>query len=161
MRDLSMIGEKYRDIIKEDIEKRRQKLELCIQQNSLFLCKIVTSHKDLFTWKELKTGDKFLEPFYIESKNVSKLRSTLRQIRREWSSEGKWERDQSFKPILEALEQEWPLDNKEIKREEINVLCPVRKKNNFFRVLDLEDFRLRFPLWDFHLKGMSSPIICC
>jgi len=35
--------------------------------------------------------------------NMDKVKSTLRQFAREWSAEGKEERDQCYKPILDAL----------------------------------------------------------
>jgi carnosine N-methyltransferase len=36
---------------------------------------------------------------------MDKLRSTLRQLHRDWSEEGKEERDKAYIPILEVLEE--------------------------------------------------------
>lgn len=45
----------------------------------------------------------------IKPDNHSKLRSTLKQIARDWSEEGKPERDKCYGPMLEALERYLPL----------------------------------------------------
>lgn len=53
-------------------------------------------------------GDTYLPPFDISCLNKGKLRSTLRQIAREWTSEGQAERDAVFKPCINILEKMFP-----------------------------------------------------
>ncbi|KAF8361653.1 hypothetical protein PRIPAC_88576 [Pristionchus pacificus] len=47
---------------------------------------------------------------------MSKINSTLKQIVREWSTEGKSERDVTFGPILKELETRFPDDSREKQR---------------------------------------------
>ena len=55
----------------------------------------------------------------VEPRNHSKARTTLKQIVREWSTAGQVERDQAFRPILDALK-----DNLEISSRRPRVMCP-------------------------------------
>ncbi|XP_053990722.1 carnosine N-methyltransferase-like [Hylaeus volcanicus] len=62
---------------------------------------------------------------FIRNNNISKVRSTLRQFVRDWSTDGAAERQTAYLPLLNALEQEIPLKpfiekNKRLPR----VLCP-------------------------------------
>lgn len=50
---------------------------------------------------------------------MDKLRSTLRQLHRDWSDEGKEERDKAYLPILQVLEER----QKELNKQ-MNVLVP-------------------------------------
>ncbi|GAM23830.1 hypothetical protein SAMD00019534_070050, partial [Acytostelium subglobosum LB1] len=59
--------------------------------------------------------------FAPDPRNIDKVKSTIRQFAREWSVEGKKERDTTFLPILERLESLYP--DKE-KRSHIRVYCP-------------------------------------
>lgn len=51
---------------------------------------------------------------------MSKINSTLKQIAREWSTEGKSERDATFGPLLSELESRFPEDS----REKHHILVP-------------------------------------
>ncbi|KRX08904.1 hypothetical protein PPERSA_09008 [Pseudocohnilembus persalinus] len=55
--------------------------------------------------------------------NISKMRSTLKQIAREWSTEGKEEREASFGPIKKMLQQYFPNPVKE-NGDRVKVLFP-------------------------------------
>jgi len=41
----------------------------------------------------------------VTENEMDKLRSTLRQLHRDWSEEGKEERDKAYSPILQVLEE--------------------------------------------------------
>lgn len=56
----------------------------------------------------------------ITDNEMEKLRSTLRQIHRDWSEEGRTERDKAYLPILEALERHFGTSN----RSDVRVLVP-------------------------------------
>ncbi|VWU53083.1 N2227-like protein, putative, partial [Hepatocystis sp. ex Piliocolobus tephrosceles] len=57
---------------------------------------------------------------YSLMQNMSKVRSTLRQFVRDWSSEGKHERDSAYDPILKSLDEYLPITKKYIPK----ILCP-------------------------------------
>ncbi|GAW80727.1 hypothetical protein, conserved [Plasmodium gonderi] len=52
--------------------------------------------------------------------NMSKVRSTLRQFVRDWSLEGKHERDGAYEPILKSLEKYLPITDTYVPK----ILCP-------------------------------------
>ncbi|KMZ80700.1 hypothetical protein PVIIG_03067 [Plasmodium vivax India VII] len=52
--------------------------------------------------------------------NMSKVRSTLRQFVRDWSLEGKHERDSAYEPMLRSLEKYLPITDAYVPK----VLCP-------------------------------------
>lgn len=43
--------------------------------------------------------------YQSQPRNISKVRSTLRQFVREWSAEGEEERRQCFQPVIDALKK--------------------------------------------------------
>lgn len=98
---------------------RIQKLISSCQSNYFFFIHLVHPHKDLFTHTILSDGKLQMEPLEVPYKNVSKVRSTLRQLVRDWAEEGKIERDMCYKPILNELNRIFP-ENK----ENFSVLTP-------------------------------------
>lgn len=72
------------------------------------------------------TPDRRPKPKITENE-MDKLRSTLRQLHRDWSEEGRIERDKAYRPILDHLEahSEQLLAEGEItSMDEFNVLVP-------------------------------------
>ena len=64
-------------------------------------------------------------PESIRQNNISKVRSTLRQFVRDWSEEGKLERDAAYNPLLEDLETLLPLKLFVEKHKRLpRILCP-------------------------------------
>ncbi|EJU01374.1 N2227-domain-containing protein [Dacryopinax primogenitus] len=59
----------------------------------------------------------------VSEPDMDKLRSTLKQFVRDWSAEGKKERDEQYEPILQALEEHFK-DIPEDGRSDIQVLVP-------------------------------------
>ena len=101
--------------------KEFQALNDCIEKNQQFLTNLVLPHADLF--ENVKETHNQLAPAKIKvfQSDVEKVKSTLRQIAREWSDDGQEERNKSFKPLLEALALRFPdLD----KRNGVKVLTP-------------------------------------
>lgn len=59
--------------------------------------------------------------FYPNEERQSKVRSTIRQCLRDWSSDGLAERNQCYKPLLDELERLYPIKSS---RHSIKVLVP-------------------------------------
>lgn len=55
----------------------------------------------------------------VTENEMDKLRSTLRQLHRDWSEEGREERNKAYLPILEVLEV-----RQESSKRTLNVLVP-------------------------------------
>ena len=111
-----------KDLVKKFFEERFDRMRGCINQNYAFLCGVVQEYEGLFTWQQMSTGDTYLAPQYIKPSDVSKLRSTMRQVVREWSEIGKPERDAAYLPLIKMLEEEHP---EMAERPSVKVLCPV------------------------------------
>lgn len=111
-----------KELIKPFMEERFDKMRACINENYIFLCKVVQEYHGMFTWQPISSGDTFLPPQFIKHGDISKLRSTMRQVVREWTAEGQSERDAAYLPLVQLLEQEHP---NVADRPKLRVLCPV------------------------------------
>jgi len=60
----------------------------------------------------------------VESRNVSKVRTTLRQFVRDWAAEGKAERAASYAPLVEGLLRHLPISPERRGAQKLRVLCP-------------------------------------
>lgn len=122
-KDLNKLEKKYKDFIKEFMNIRFDNFEKAVNTNLTFLLKVVENHKNIFYWRELENGERVLPPLIIKPQNISKLRSTIRQIARDWTSAGQEERNQCYGPLIELIEDHFK-NTKE--RNKISILCPVR-----------------------------------
>jgi carnosine N-methyltransferase len=61
------------------------------------------------------------EKIHVSETNADKVRSTIRQVMRDWSEEGKEERDECYGHILRYLEQSFPEAEQ---RSGIRILTP-------------------------------------
>lgn len=57
----------------------------------------------------------------ITEHEMEKLRSTLRQLHRDWSEEGKVERERAYKPILDAVQRHCPINSRAERRPRVLV----------------------------------------
>lgn len=85
-----------------------QTIDHCIVANAEFLEDVAAFARSNDVLSVNGNGDSVLpdrpKPKITENE-MDKLRSTLRQLHRDWSEEGKQERDKSYSPILEILEE--------------------------------------------------------
>ncbi|KAL3901633.1 MAG: hypothetical protein SGCHY_000456 [Lobulomycetales sp.] len=110
-KDLDELSVKHQSLLGE-YRKKLTDIEFCASKNQVLLNKIV---------KDEITGN--LEDQIASGSNIEKVRSTLRQLVRDWAVEGQEERDACYKPILEALLSEFSevdFDN----RSSLKVLVP-------------------------------------
>lgn len=115
-RKFHRLPERHKDMVKDIFEPHLAELENGIEENAFFLetaAEVAAANfdapRDMSQWAPSRADD------------ADKVNSTLRQVYREWSREGKIERDQSFQPILSELESMYP-DRQE--RHSIRVLVP-------------------------------------
>lgn len=50
--------------------------------------------------------------YAVRPMHVEKIKTTLKQIMRDWSSEGQAEREQSYQPIIDEILSRFPLKDK-------------------------------------------------
>lgn len=124
--DLQRLISKDSNVSAQDqIDAHLEKIQSCIHKNQMFLNTVTLPYDELFPEERRMNRDGPIAPapakitaFHSE---MEKVKSTLRQISREWSEEGKQERDQSFAPILTELEKLFPRKND---RKRYKVLTP-------------------------------------
>eukprot|EP01017_Pseudomicrothorax_dubius_P051369 TRINITY_DN987_c0_g1_i3.p1 TRINITY_DN987_c0_g1~~TRINITY_DN987_c0_g1_i3.p1 ORF type:complete len:422 (+),score=109.32 TRINITY_DN987_c0_g1_i3:115-1266(+) len=119
-RDFQSIGEHYRRFMKTDYRERITKLRAAIDKNYAFLKEIIREHLGIFAVKG--PGEQIKLPFKIPPKDISKMRTTLKQFVRDWSAKGKAERDMCYKPIIDTLIQHFP--DAKVNGERTRVLVP-------------------------------------
>lgn len=102
-RDFKTIGEKYTKRLPFNYIERLDKLKEAIMQNYSFLFKIAEPYKGLFKIYKYPSGESYLERLEVNSNNIIQIRSSLFLFIRDWSIEGKEERDSTYKLILEEL----------------------------------------------------------
>jgi carnosine N-methyltransferase len=81
-----------------------QKLRFCIDENYNAIRKIIDGAETLFDnddGESYKTRPKDMP--VIRAKDIEKVQITLKQIFRDWSVEGRKEREQCYKPILDEI----------------------------------------------------------
>lgn len=103
-RDLNSLSPFQKSLLKFEWAPKRKRYEECFAANFAFLLEIVKDELDIFAPKQLD-GD---YSFNVPSRDVSKIRSALRQFKREWSAEGAHEREASYTPLLEGLKKYFP-----------------------------------------------------
>jgi hypothetical protein len=102
------------------LDPENRKTKTAVEINSYFTAAVIADSDDLFGHHrdaEDQSGE-----VETAERNISKVRSTLKQLVREWSKEGAAERAQCFEPLLAGLQKFLPLGNDESRRP--FVLCP-------------------------------------
>lgn len=86
-RDYQTIGKRYRSYLVFDYKERIKKLKEAVQENYKCLLKMAEGYKEMFHTCKLPNGESQLEPMFVETKDISKMRSTIKQFVREWGEE--------------------------------------------------------------------------
>ena len=115
VRDISRIERNFKSLsaahlslLPSPYTVRVARLLECCNRNYFFLVHIVHPHNELFDHTLLPDGKVQIEALDIPYKNISKVRSTLRQLVRDWSSEGEPERNMCYLPILAEIQRIFP-----------------------------------------------------
>jgi carnosine N-methyltransferase len=122
-RDLHSIPERHKSMIISNYLSRIERLKFAINQNRLFLLKIIAPYTHMFKFYKNEKNEVMLEPLKVSMKDIVKMRSTLKLFIRDWSKEGKSERENTYTPILEEFKEYFP-ENKTRNGERVNVLLP-------------------------------------
>ena len=87
---------------------RVQRLKTAVGVNYALLSKIVHQNRGLFPYREREDGSYVMPNLQVGYKDVTKLRSTIRQIVRDWGEQGQLERDESYKLVIEEVQAHFP-----------------------------------------------------
>jgi len=97
--DFKSIGDKYLTYLSFDYSTRINKIKEGILNNEKFLLDIVNKYKNNYTKNisKFNPGKRIIE--------INKLRSTLKLFIRDWTIEGKKERDITYIPVMEEIKK--------------------------------------------------------
>lgn len=123
-RDFKIIGEKYIKLLPFNYIERLDKLKQAIYNNYSFLFKIAYPYLSLFKSYKKSSGEIYLEPLKVESKHIIDIRLNLRLFVRDWSIEGKKERNETYEPILKELKSYFKKRSKKDFEDGIKILVP-------------------------------------
>ena len=111
--DFKSIGEKYLNFLSFNYKDRINKIKEGIDLNEKFLLSIVNKYS--INYKKNNSN------LITRPGEINKLRSTLKLFIRDWTLEGKKERDLTYNPIIEEIKKYFS-DNKNNKNK--NILIP-------------------------------------
>lgn len=108
--DFMRLEERHQKLLEELVKPQLKwmKMKTCIDLNVLFIEQILTVNQ-LFE-NQRATGEEFGKDEAVVPKqaDLDKVRSTLKQFVREWSEEGKAERDACFQPLIDEIDALFP-----------------------------------------------------
>ncbi|XP_018114341.1 carnosine N-methyltransferase isoform X1 [Xenopus laevis] len=93
----------------------------CIDHNQKILQMIVDDCTHMFENKEYGENG-YRKPTPPSTFDMDKLKSTIKQFVRDWSEDGKAERDACYQPIVDEILKHFPKDNGDVSN--INILVP-------------------------------------
>ncbi|XP_030049589.1 carnosine N-methyltransferase isoform X2 [Microcaecilia unicolor] len=97
------------------------RIRKCIDHNQQILQVIVNDCMHMFENKEYADdGKKVIVP--ASTFDMDKLKSTIKQFIRDWSEDGKAERDSCYQPIINEVKKNFPREKCDVSK--INVLVP-------------------------------------
>jgi len=156
-RDLDALPEQQKQLLQAvQFHYQKQRLErfrMCAFQNQRVLSLSVQEHFGLFPRQTLPNGQVVPVPLKVSQNNVQKMRATLKSIVREWTAEGREERDRCFGPVLEAVEAFFPA------REGRAVLVPGSGLGRLVYELAKRGFQAQGNEFGYHMLLMGDFIL--
>ncbi|XP_076855168.1 carnosine N-methyltransferase [Brachyhypopomus gauderio] len=98
------------------------KIRHCVDQNHEILQAIVRNCTHMFENMEYGEDDNARKVVPTSTFDMDKLKSTIKQFVRDWSEEGKAERDTCYKPLIEEIQRQFPPDQCDVSK--VSVLVP-------------------------------------
>ena len=102
--------------------KRLKNMQNAIESNYKFIKDIIKATERMFVNSNVSEGRNEVNRTPISGDDLDRVRTTLKQFVRDWSKEGKQERDQCYGTIYKELDNLFPIDS--CNRENISVLIP-------------------------------------
>mmetsp|Transcript_102461 Transcript_102461/g.260196 ORF Transcript_102461/g.260196 Transcript_102461/m.260196 type:complete len:405 (-) Transcript_102461:157-1371(-) len=109
-----------------DVPQTDSAMQMGIEMNSRFLQILPTAEVCGAYMSQRQEQAVFSVPMghRIAGRNMSKVRTTLRQFVRDWAAEGQAERDATYTPLIQALERHLPAPALGSGARKPRVLCP-------------------------------------
>ncbi|XP_078667101.1 carnosine N-methyltransferase-like [Branchiostoma floridae x Branchiostoma belcheri] len=144
------------------------KLRTCVDQNYDFLLNIIKMTENMFENKDYTgNGDVYSDntdgvmsetalPLPREF-DMDKVKTTLKQFVRDWSAEGKEERDACYKPIIDEIRQRFPVD--QCDPFEVSILVPGAGLGRLAWELARLGYQCQGNEWSFFMLFASNYIL--
>ncbi|RMX61106.1 carnosine N-methyltransferase-like [Pocillopora verrucosa] len=122
--NFKLLPKRHREML-PNYKDHISKIEKCIEENQKFLFDIVSHTNEMFENRDHSRipsapSDPANQP--ISGFDMEKVTTTLKQFVRDWSDEGRAERDACYKPIIEEIQRLFP--GTECSRGEVSILVP-------------------------------------
>ena len=101
------LPQNHKDLI-PTLKNRLIETRRAIDENYKLVRNIIKSTNGMFSNSPIGNLNKKISYKPLSSNDMSRVQTTLKQLVRDWSEEGKNERDQSYGPILNELEELYP-----------------------------------------------------
>lgn len=101
-RDYELLTDYYKNKLIFNYNEKIERYKTLVNNNYSFLLKIACDYHHLFKFQSVN-NNVYIEPLIVENKDILKLRSTLKLFVRDWSLEGKKERENCHDKILKEL----------------------------------------------------------
>ncbi|KAL6736366.1 hypothetical protein Aduo_006726 [Ancylostoma duodenale] len=121
MMSFKRLSPAHKDIILKSHNEHMRNVLKCVDHNQEVLKKIVFYGLNVFGEEFAEKTRKIRQKRRPDPHYMSKVLSTMRQIVREWSVEGKPERDATYTPLIEALRKRYPDENS---RSSVKIMVP-------------------------------------
>ncbi|XP_070535577.1 carnosine N-methyltransferase-like [Ptychodera flava] len=119
--DFHALPERHRKML-PDFLPQLGKIRTCIDHNYEVLKLIIEQADDIFENKAHGPATDSDLHMPVSTFDLDKVKTTLRQFVRDWSEDGRYERDQSYTPIIEEIQKLFPGDQCNVR--EVSVLVP-------------------------------------
>ncbi|KAL9985874.1 hypothetical protein ACROYT_G008324 [Oculina patagonica] len=122
--NFSLLPRRHREML-PNFKDHVKKLEKCIEENQNFLFNIVSHTNEMFENRDhtkipSAPNDPASQP--ISGFDMEKVTTTLKQFVRDWSDEGKAERDACYRPIIEEIQKLFPAT--QCSKKDVSILVP-------------------------------------
>ncbi|XP_054752163.2 carnosine N-methyltransferase-like [Lytechinus pictus] len=115
------IPQHHQDLLPDFIPHLKQ-IKHCIDHNFIIIQLMLDSTRDMFENSSVITNGESAGAKAVVKMDMDKVLTTLKQFFRDWSSDGKEERDGCYKPIIDEIKQLYPKGK--CKPDEVDVLVP-------------------------------------
>ncbi len=115
------LPDEHKELLKANFPSHLKSVKSCVLENDRFLRQVLAGIGRIF---ENKDHDSDVEASQLRPASgfdMEKLQGTLKQISRDWSSEGKPERERCYEPVIQEILRRLPDVSK---RKDVKVLVP-------------------------------------
>ncbi|MFH4974256.1 hypothetical protein AB6A40_000965 [Gnathostoma spinigerum] len=113
---------RHKELLVHNYTRHLSRMKECVEQNEKVLKMLLARGLPLFGKDHsFYTASQIMQTRPATEEEMSKVRSTMKQISRDWSADGKAERDSCYAAVIDSLRRHFPKRNE---RAAIHILIP-------------------------------------